>query len=205
MSQNSMLPGGTPPQDRSPDDGADAAGDPIPQDPIPQDRRALRQRLIIGGIIVVFMVLIGITISVLLDRLGTRQEAAVSAPEVPQPRASLPVVLETKDFQLGDCFVNFNPDAPKSEAVACDAGHSGQLVAVHRYPDDQVYPGRDGLKKRTLEICQAAVLSDKQDNYVLTYQLVYPSPTSWDKGDRRADCFVMVSDGNTIKDDLLQK
>ncbi|UVJ39086.1 septum formation family protein [Arthrobacter sp. CJ23] len=201
MSQDSMLPGDTPPRRTSPGDGAvwaDAAD-------TAQDRRALRQRLIIGGIIVVFMVLIGITISVLLDKFGTHQETVADAPAVPQPRPVLPVVLETKNFQVGDCFVNFNPDAPTSEAVACTAGHSAQLVAISRYPDDQVYPGREGLKKRTLETCQAATLSDKQNNYVLTYQLVYPSSTSWDKGDRRVDCFVMVSDGNTIKDDLLPK
>lgn len=200
-----MLPGGTPPQDTSPGDGArDRAAQADAADTV-RDRRALRQRLIIGGIIVVFLVLIGITIAVLLDKFGSPQEEAGRAPEAPQPRPVLPVVLETKDFQVGDCFVNFNPDAPTSEAVACDTGHSGQLVAISRYPDDQVYPGREGLKKRTLETCQATTLSDKQNDYVLTYQLVYPSSTSWDKGDRRVDCFVMVSDGNTIKDDLLPK
>lgn len=204
-----MLPGGTPPRDTSPEDGSTQAAPADADDSVherrAEDHRARRQRLIIGGIIAVVLVMIGITISVLLGMFGTRQEPAANASEAPQPRASLPVVLKTKDFQVGDCFVNFNPDAPTSEAVACDAGHSGQLVAISRYADDQVYPGRDGLKKRTLETCQAATLSDKQNNYVLTYQLVYPSSTSWDKGDRRVDCFVMVSNGNTIKDDLLPK
>lgn len=117
---------------------------------------------------------------------------------LPLPREATPV-----DFRLGDCFSDFKPEAQKATIVACDTPHSAQLVANYTYEDGDVYPGVDALRAKALEACQAVKLSASASEYVLNYERVYPSSTSWDVGDRRADCFVVAPEGNIIKTTVL--
>ena len=46
-------------------------------------------------------------------------------------------------------------------------------------------------------------LTDKAGDYDLSYKLAYPSSRSWDKGDRRVDCYAVTDAGNVIKESLL--
>ncbi|MBT2512626.1 septum formation family protein [Arthrobacter sp. ISL-30] len=169
-----------------------------------------RQRLIIGAIVAAVLLLIGVGIWLLMNVLSSNSTAQPAATE-PAPLESsqsagpLPREANAMEFQLGDCFADFDSESTKAKAVECDTGHSAQLVAVHRYPDDEAYPGRDALKVRAQDSCKNAKLNEKSNEYALTFQLVYPSNTSWEKGDRRVDCFVMVGTGNTIMHDLLQR
>lgn len=117
---------------------------------------------------------------------------------LPLPREAAPA-----DFRLGDCFSDFKPEAQKANVVACDTPHSAQLVANYTYEDGDVYPGADALRAKALEACQAVTLSAAASEYVLNYERVYPSSTSWDAGDRRADCFVVAPDGNVIETTVL--
>ena len=141
---------------------------------------------------------------------GTKQPAAANSPaaagtssSAPASRGPLPLEgIGALDFQLGDCFKDFDPDAPTSTVVDCSAGHSAQLIAIQHYTDGDSYPGRDPLKQRALDACKAAPLTEKQADYVLSYKLAYPSATSWDKGDRRVDCYVTASTGNVILESL---
>lgn len=109
------------------------------------------------------------------------------------------------DFRLGDCFKDFDPGAPQSTVVACETGHSAQLIAIETYAASDAYPGRDPLKKKALDACKGAPVTDKSADYVLSYKLAYPSSTSWDKGDRRVDCFVTADTGNVIMESLLSQ
>ena len=141
---------------------------------------------------------------------GTKPPAADSSPApagsstaAPASRGPLPLEgIGALDFQLGDCFKDFDPDAPTSTVVDCASGHSAQLVAVEHYAATDSYPGRDPLKQKALDACKAAPLRDKQADYVLSYKLAYPSSTSWEKGDRRVDCYVTASTGNVIMESL---
>ena len=83
------------------------------------------------------------------------------------------------DYRLGDCFQDFDPEATESTVVACTAGHSAQLVAVHWYPDADSYPGIAALREKGREICQGAGLTDGVAKYVLMQRNSYPSDTSW--------------------------
>ncbi|MCB5275645.1 hypothetical protein BJG92_03196 [Arthrobacter sp. SO5] len=142
---------------------------------------------------------------------GEKSSAAESNPapagtssEAPASRGPLPLDgVGPLDFQLGDCFKDFDPEAPTSLVVDCATGHSAQLVAVEHYAAADSYHGRDPLKQKALDACKAAPLTDKQSDYVLSYKLAYPSSTSWDKGDRRVDCYVTADTGNTIMVTLL--
>ncbi len=126
---------------------------------------------------------------------------------LPSPLATpLPLPREgvaPPDYRLGDCFKDFQPEALKSTIVACDTGHSAQLVAIYRYPANDSYPGAEALKAKALEACRAARLAPQAANYALNFQRTYPSSTSWESGDRRVDCYVTADGGNVINAGVL--
>ncbi|WP_347108544.1 septum formation family protein [Paenarthrobacter sp. S56] len=183
---------------QQPDEGqqqAPPSGDPVK-----------RQRLVIGGIVVGALVLMGVVIWVLLNLLGARPEAAAPTPSASASLGPLPRDTDSKDFQVGDCFANFDPNASKARAVACDTEHTAQLGAAYTYPQDNSFPGTNALKEKGREVCTGIKFNAAANEYTtLLKQAVYPSTSSWERGDRRVDCFIVVNPGNTIKDDLLQK
>jgi hypothetical protein len=203
MGQDNTLPGsnGTG-DDESPVDPGSGKGSSL--------RSALdaitKYRLIIGGIVLGVLILIGVVIWVLVGALANRP-AAVSTPgpATSTSRGALPANVEAKDYQLGDCFADFDSNALKARAVDCTTDHSAQLGAIFRYKAEDTFPGRDALKQKALETCRTAILSPAIANYTLINELVYPSSDSWNAGDRRVDCFLMTKSGNTIKESLLQK
>ncbi|MDQ5862072.1 MAG: septum formation family protein [Actinomycetota bacterium] len=121
------------------------------------------------------------------------------ATPLPLPREG----VEPPDYRLGDCFKDFDPEALRSTVVACDTGHSAQLVAVFRYPAVGSYPGLEALAAKALEACQAARLAPAANEYTLNFQRAYPSSTSWESGDRRVDCYVTADGGNVINASVL--
>lgn len=165
-----------------------------------------RYRLIIGGIVLAVLILIGVVIWVLVGALANHPVAdATPVPATSTSRGTLPADIEAKDYQLGDCFADFDSNAIKAKVVDCTTDHSAQLGAIFRYKADDTFPGRDALKQKALETCRTAVLSPSIANYTLINELVYPSSDSWNVGDRRVDCFLVTKSGNTIKESLLQK
>jgi hypothetical protein len=74
---------------------------------------------------------------------------------------------------------------------------------VERYAADDSYPGRDALKQKARDACKDAPLTDKAGDYALSYKLAYPSSSSWNKGDRRVDCYAVTDGGNVITESLL--
>jgi hypothetical protein len=140
---------------------------------------------------------------------GARPAAGEASPaattsSAPAARGALPLeAVGALDFRLGDCFKDFDPEAPQSTVVDCGTGHSAQLIAIETYPAPDSYPGRDPLKQKALDACKGAPLTEKSAEYVLSYKLAYPSSTSWDNGDRRVDCYVVADTGNAIMESLL--
>ena len=127
-------------------------------------------------------------------------ETTVTPPATPLP---LPREVEPANYALGDCFMDFDPEALRSTAVPCDTGHSAQLVAVFRYPEETDYPGAEALKAKALETCQAAKLGPAADQFTLNYERSFPSSTSWESGDRRLDCYVTSPGGNNVNASVL--
>ena len=170
-----------------------------------------RQSLPRIGAAAVVLVVVGLLVWLLASTLGASKPseaagapAAAGASTAPASRGPLPLEsVSPLDFQLGDCFKDFDPDAPQSTVVACDTGHSAQLVAVAQYAAPDAYPGRDKLKEKARAACQASPLAEKSGDYDLSYKLAYPSSSSWEKGDRRVDCYAVANTGNVIKESLL--
>ncbi len=136
---------------------------------------------------------------------STASPAAASGSATPTAsRGALPLEgVGALDFQLGDCFKDFNPEDQESTIVACDSGHSAQLVAVQSYQGEDKYPGREQLKEKALGVCKDATLLAAPADVTLSFKLAYPSSTSWDKGDRRVDCYVVAEAGNVMMTSLL--
>jgi hypothetical protein len=165
-----------------------------------------RQRIIIGGIALAVLVLIGVGIWMLVGALANRPVAdATSAPATSASRGPLPADVEAKDYQLGDCFADFDSNASKARVVDCTTDHSAQLGAIFRYKAGDSFPGTTALRDKGREICRTMMLNEASSKYALLQQNVYPSSTSWDNGDRRVDCFIVVNSGNTLKESVLQK
>ena len=161
------------------------------------------------------LVLIGVVVALvwLADRLDSEPTAPpgdpgsvvveISPTPLPTPPALPREGVTPPDYRLGDCYKDFDPAALRSTVVACDTGHSAQLVAVFRYPAKDSYPGREALAAKALEACRAAKLAPAADGYTLNFQRAYPSGTSWDSGDRRVDCYVTADGGNVINASVL--
>ncbi len=130
--------------------------------------------------------------------------AATTTSSAPASRGPLPLEgVGPLDFQPGDCFKDFDPEAPESTVVDCATGHSAQLIAVHHYQESDGYPGLTALKDKGRETCRSAQLAAAATDYDLKQRNAYPSSTSWDNGDRRVDCYVTADTGNVIMESLV--
>ena len=147
-----------------------------------------------------------------LGGAGTTQSAADASPaaaavapaSAPASRGPLPLEgVGPLDFQFGDCFKDFDPEAPQSTIVDCTAGHSAQLIAIHQYQGSDAYPGLPALKDKGRETCRSAQLAAAATGYGLKQRNAYPSSSSWDNGDRRVDCYVTADAGNVIMESLV--
>ena len=218
--QPPAAPAGPPPKDAPA--GAAPAADAPANDSTPEGTPAddtpaaeSKQTLLKAGFVVAGLVVLGLLawwVAALIAS-GTQQASnqppapATTEPTSPSAQATrgeLPLDgVGALDYQLGDCFENFDPEATESRVVPCTTGHSAQLVAVHRYPESDSYPGIAALREKGREICQGAGLTDAVANYVLMQRNAYPSDTSWEQGDRRVDCYVTADKGNIIMESLI--
>lgn len=172
-----------------------------------------RKMLWIAVFVVVLLAVIGSLVWLALW-LNSNRDTGASGREVTgvlettvmPPASPLPLPREgvsPADYALGDCFKDFDPEGLVSTVVPCDTGHSAQLVALFRYPEDETYPGAEALKAKALEACQAARLGPAANDYALNYERSFPSTTSWESGDRRVDCYVTAAGGNVINASVL--
>jgi hypothetical protein len=183
-------------------------------DPAAQSRRGKRRRILwIAVFVVVLLAVIGSLVWLALWLNSNRDSggsgsgvSGVLETTVTPPATPLPLPREgvtPADYALGDCFKDFHPEALASTVVPCDTAHSAQLVALFRYPEAESYPGAEALKAKALEACQAAKLGPAANDYPLNYERSFPSTTSWESGDRRADCYVTAPGGNVINASVL--
>ncbi|MDQ4502459.1 septum formation family protein [Sinomonas sp. ASV322] len=107
------------------------------------------------------------------------------------------------DYKVGDCFADFDGKAQANRVVACTYDHSAQLVAVTTYAAGDSYPGKDALESRASELCRQTKLNIPQDTSSLKQSTGYPTQGGWGNGDRRVDCFVVSSKGNSLTASLL--
>ncbi|BCT77546.1 hypothetical protein SCMU_33880 [Sinomonas cyclohexanicum] len=111
--------------------------------------------------------------------------------------------VESTAYAKGDCFADFDAAATSGNKVDCAEAHSAQLVGVENAPADEAYPGRDALEQRASQLCKTSDITLPDDTSHLKQRSAYPSQDGWQGGDRRMDCYVVTTDGNTLTASLL--
>ena len=202
-----------PPQHAEPGSSASGASDSTPSASTAPNRAPRAKALWKALFAVVLVAVVGglVWLALWLNSGATSPQAQGGQAGVlettPTPRVTpLPLPrdgVKPADYAVGDCFKDFDPESLASTVVPCDTGHSAQLVGVFRYPAGERYPGAETLKAKALEVCQATKLGPAANSFQLNYQRSFPSSTSWDAGDRRADCYVTAPNGNVINASVL--
>ena len=139
-----------------------------------------------GGGVVVLLILWAFVSS-----LSAKTETAVTAPAAEG-------LTPSANYKTGDCFANFDAGAAANRLVPCTQAHSAQLVATAMYGAGDSYPGKDALEQRASDLCRQTQLTLPQDTSMLRQRNAFPSQSSWSAGDRRVDCFVESTKGNTL-------
>jgi Septum formation len=106
---------------------------------------------------------------------------------------------------VGDCM---NQDSAATEVttvptVPCSKPHDDEVYASILL-DDEEFPGDAEVKKRAQDGCLArfdAFVGKAFDTSALEYAYLYPTPATWQRGDREILCLVgaVDSDGNPAK------
>ena len=117
----------------------------------------------------------------------------------PAPRSS----SSPEPLSAGDCFADFDPTAQTHKKVPCTDAHSAQLVAVGTAAEG-AYPGRESLEAASGQLCKDASLNLPADTSTLKQRTVYPTQDGWQNGDRRMECFIESTGGNTLTASLLR-
>ena len=115
---------------------------------------------------------------------------------------SSPSATSAGPYAQGDCFADFDPSAENNRTVPCTEPHSAQLVAVGAAKEGE-YPGREALEAEAGQLCRDANLTLPADTSSLKQRTVYPTQDGWQNGDRRMECFVESTTGNTLTASLL--
>ncbi|MDQ0259088.1 septum formation family protein [Sinomonas atrocyanea] len=114
-----------------------------------------------------------------------------------------PASVEASAYAKGDCFADFDAAAASGNRVPCTEPHSAQLVGVEKAADGGSYPGRDALEQRAGQLCEASDVKLPQDVSSLKQRSAYPNEDGWKSGDRRMDCYIVSTNGNTLTSSFL--
>ena len=156
---------------RGPVTGRPAGSETLPR------KAALPIKEIAGGVaLLVFLVVIGIGLY----------------PRIFGGFSKLPAI---NDFTAGTCFVIEGPgtfaDTP------CSVPHDGEVVGAADWTGDKDYPGATELENWANAACIeqfTQFVGTSPDTSDLDLGVLYPSPSSWKEGDRRAICAVQFAD-----------
>lgn len=108
------------------------------------------------------------------------------------------------DFKAGDCFTDFQAVTLNATVVTCSTPHAAQIIGTFSYQPSDQFPGKDALNAKAEQVCTAIKLTKQADKYrSLRTSYGMPSEGTWQEGDRRIDCFVIVDGGNKLKESLI--
>lgn len=156
-------------------------------------------------VLVVLGVLAGIGLSL---RGGGSPAASGAQAASAQPSAGPDGVIAADvspfDFKAGDCFTDFQAATRSATVVTCSTPHAAQIIATFAYQPSDTFPGKDALNVKAEQVCSSVKLNEHADKYpTLRTSYGMPSEGTWQEGDRRIDCFVIVDGGNKLKDSLI--
>lgn len=106
------------------------------------------------------------------------------------------------DLEVGQCFDNPESfdEVSNVDIVDCDEPHDNEVYHVFDLPDGD-YPGVDAAETIADDGCITAFESFVGSPYTtsgLDIQYLYPSPDTWDDGDREVVCALFALDGEQL-------
>lgn len=107
--------------------------------------------------------------------------------------SNLPAI---NDFGAGTCFVIEGPG--NFSDTPCAVPHDGEVVGAGDWTGIPDYPGAADLETWANMVCIeqfTQFVGIDPDASELDLGVLYPSPSSWQEGDRRAICAVQFTDG----------
>jgi len=87
------------------------------------------------------------------------------------------------------------------EVVECTAEHDGEVYHIEKLTDKE-RPSEDWLNMRMESICSNAFegyVGIPYEESELDYTILYPSPGSWEQGDREIICFIISGEGTDVQ------
>ena len=160
-----------------------------------------RRSALIGGAVLAVVAVITAAV-VVANTVGKQQWVSLDA-MLAEPQEAHPLQLV-----LGSCVESIPADGEVSEvlAVPCDAAHTAQVVGRTDFADAAVWPGRDDVDRRIVQVCGTKQLGPVARTGPIAGSVTYvvwgPSEKSWDDGDRVGLCLATTAD--PITQDLLQ-
>ncbi|MCG2623562.1 septum formation family protein [Arthrobacter sp. I2-34] len=147
----------------------------------------------------------GIFLSLRQDPSAARSaDASASESAGTGPGGVIAKDVSPLDFKAGDCFTDFQAVTLNATVVTCSTPHAAQNIGTFSYQPSDPFPGKDALNAKAEQVCTAIKLNKQAGKYPsLRTSYGMPSEGTWQEGDRRIDCFVIVDGGNKLKESLI--
>ena len=105
------------------------------------------------------------------------------------------------DLVVGDCFVEPAAEAEVQEVqrAPCNESHSGEVLLVGDYPDQDEYPGEAAFTSWVEANCLGEVFSTYtgmayEDATEIEVSYFYPTSEGWGQGDKEMTCYLVPAD-----------
>lgn len=101
-------------------------------------------------------------------------------------------------LEVGTCFDDqVQEEVSDVPVVDCTEPHDNEVYLLADYTDSDTYPGDEGMRAWTEQICYDAFepfVGAPYETSELDIAFLYPTSDSWDGGDRESICYVWEVD-----------
>ena len=109
------------------------------------------------------------------------------------------------DLVVGDCFVQPDTEGEVSDVqrAPCNEAHSGEVLLVADYPDQDAYPGEDAFDAWVDANCLGDMFSaytgqSFEEATEIDLSVLFPTEEGWGDGDQEITCYLVPVDGQPI-------
>jgi Septum formation len=109
------------------------------------------------------------------------------------------------DLVVGDCFVEPAAEAEVQDVqrAPCNESHSGEVMLVADYPNQDTYPGEDAFQAWIEANCLGETFTTYtgktyEDALDISVSYLYPTTEGWEQGDKEITCYLVPVDGTPV-------
>ena len=107
------------------------------------------------------------------------------------------------DLVVGDCFVQPDTEGEVSDVqrAPCNEPHSGEVLLVANYPDQDAYPGEDAFDAWVDANCLGDAFAaytgqSFEEATEIDLSVLFPTEEGWGDGDQEITCYLVPVDGS---------